>query len=1108
MNINTNNIINALVLGSENMGQDVIVIKSNGPCRITCDMVKESVKEQEDIKALFYEFKSNVMHEAYEPFLGWVKEIYESSGEETPEDFMEKCDVYPLHREMLCRYIRDGVCIRKEPVILYEKDYDRKRFMESLTNIMKSAAGDGKLLMVFGRIHLAGYSTIRYLNSLFQNCEGERLALLCTYDSTVGIPGYMNNIWEEMVRTVEERNLGMILQSQNAGTVLPGDKETAYFKPLPEAVDTYIRRIHTMLETLAIEQAVYYLDEITYKFKHEKEEIDRDKRISLDELYTFAYLYAEKYQNTLMVCDRVKKMETGRLDVKFNCNYAMSLAQCFLGQEVTAMSLAKTCQAAAVEMHDEQREFLAKMLCGIVHLKCFGHVIIDSDESVNYMDEQFITEMENRGYLNHVAYFCIYGFERKQKYFMGEHPEGHLKFFQKGLQIIEQIGNDKFVIEAYGKCAMMYSIVGNMDEVENNYKKCIEALRRLDSSTEEADIYNGLGYNNMLRDNFEHANSYYNQALEIYYKLGNPVMASETLYNMGINALMAEDFKRCCEYITAAIQLLDYFGVYKPRVCNRAKLYGLVAVSHIKLGNGYKAQIYMEKMERIFRHIFKPDGEPVYDFWDDELFYYYLGLGLVLQKEGRLEEALQKFERAGFHMDRSGGSKLVSYPLLVNEHAEVLRILGRTEERKELLEQCLQYNIEKQKSVTVAKLKALLADKKTKKPEWKLEINTAMDMILSMARELGAERALTIKNKNIDFLSSWQEMFLAEDLKEEEMIEKSMLTLKNFFGLDRILLFQIDKNGQKDIKYCDSEISMKPGMRDRIVDFFVNRKSSFVVSRIDGNFEEYEEIISNFGMNSVVSMIGIPLFSKDVLQTVFITYQIVYDNFSSAEVMLNKSDLHIMVLGLRQLMNEIYRAEARKRIREMNDELKTKNMLLENLAQTDSLTGLLNRQGFNKIVDERIDEEDDEMRYLIVMYIDLDNFKYCNDTFGHDVGDMVLQLFAKLFKTIIGKSGYVVRYGGDEFVIVAKNQNPDYGQKVAESIFEKLKENHAFADKISENVGRTVDIPDKNKLSCSIGIAVDKAKNVDMISDLLKHADSSLYKVKKTTKNNYEVWKS
>lgn len=1107
MNINTNNIINALALGSENMGQDVIVIKSNGPCRITCEMVEEGVKEQEDIRVLFYEYESNVMHEAYEPFLGWVKELCQNSGEETPEAFMEKCDVYPLHREMLCRYIRDGVCIRKEPVILYEKDYDRKRFMESLTNIIKSAAGDGKVLMVLGRIHLAGYSTVAYLNSLFQNCEGERIALLCTYDSTVGIPGYMNGIWENMVRTVEERNFGIILQSPNTGAVLPGEKETAYFKPAPEAVTGYIRCIHTMLETLAIEQAIYYLDEITYKFKHGKEEIEKDKRISLNELYAFAYLYAEKYQNTLMVCDRVKKMGTDRLDVKFNCNYAMSLAQCYLGQEIAAVSLAETCQAEAVEMQDEKRKFLGKLLSGIVHLKGFGHVFMDNDETVNYIDEQFITEMENQGYLNHVAYFCIYGFERKQKFFMGDQQGEHLKFFQKGLEIIEQIGNDKFVIEAYGKCAMMYSVVGNMDEVESNYKKCIEALRRLDSNEEEADIYNGLGYNYMLRDNFEHAGSYYNQALQIYYRLGNPVMASETLYNMGINALVAEDFKRCCEYITAAIQLLDYYGVYKLRVCNRAKLYGLAAVSHIKLGNGYKSQIYMEKMERLFRHIFKPDAEPVYDFWDDELFYYYLGLGLVLRKEGRLEEALQKFERAGFHMDRCG-SRLVSYPMLVYEQAETLRLLERNEERKALLEQCLQFSQEKQKSVTVAKLKSLLADKKTKKPEWKLDVNMDMDMILSMARELGAERALTIKNKNIDFLSSWQEMFLTDDLKEEEMIEKSMLTLKNYFGLDRILLFQIDKNGEKVMKYCDAEIEMKPGMTDRIADFFASHKSSFVVSRIDGNFEEYGEIISSFGMNSVVSMIGIPLFSKDKLQTVFITYQIVYDNFSSVEVMLNKSDLYIILLGLRQLVNEIYRAEARKRIREMNDELKTKNMLLENLAQTDSLTGLLNRQGFNKIVDERIDEEDDEMRYLIIMYIDLDNFKYCNDTFGHDVGDMVLQLFAKLFKTIIGKSGYVVRYGGDEFVIVAKNQNPDYGQKAAEAIFEKLKENHAFADEISENVGRTVDIPDKNRLSCSIGIAVDKAKNVDMISDLLKHADSSLYKVKKTTKNNYEVWKS
>ena len=193
----------------------------------------------------------------------------------------------------------------------------------------------------------------------------------------------------------------------------------------------------------------------------------------------------------------------------------------------------------------------------------------------------------------------------------------------------------------------------------------------------------------------------------------------------------------------------------------------------------------------------------------------------------------------------------------------------------------------------------------------------------------------------------------------------------------------------------------------------------------------------------------------------------------------------------------------------MNRELKEKNQLLENLAHTDNLTGLLNRQGFNKIVDEKIDitkVNDNIETYITVMYIDLDNFKYCNDTFGHDIGDFVLKTFSKLFTDIIGKSGYVVRYGGDEFVIVVENINRYYGEEVAEAIFEELKEDDSFKNLIEEKLGRQVDIPDKSKLSCSIGIAVKQSGKVETISELLKHADEALYDVKKSSKHDYKIW--
>lgn len=1103
------NLINALILGADNMGQDTIVIKSNNVWHITEEMVRDSVKDNEGIKVLYHEFTPDVMHEAYEPFLQWIKEIYEESGEKSPEEFMEKCQVYALHREMLCEYIRRGKCVRKEPIIMGEREYDLKRLMMSITSILQYAAGRGKVLIVLERIHLAGYSTIQYLNSIINNNELEQISLLCTYDSTVGIQGYMNGIWDEFIKKVEEKNVGIAMYSDNEDSMYT-EYEKNYFVLDFDNFEQYIDKIYTMIHTLALEQALYYLGDIYHKIKIDKVYVSPALEVRYFELYAFAYLYAGKYQSSLMICDNIKNIGIESDAVDFNCNYAMCMAQLYLGQGVSAMMLAKKCKQIAEKMNDEYRVFIARLLIVIVHLKGFTTVLIDMDGVKSLVDDEFTAEVERRGFYNHLAYIYIYAYEQSKEYYVGEYPERNLKYFKKGLEIIKRNENDKFLMDAYRKCAMLYSVVGNIDEVDRNYKKCIDVLRRLNGKAEEANIYNGLGYNRMVREDFEQANIYYNQALEIFYKLNEPEMVSETFYNMSINSLMAEDYKKCCICITAAIQILDNYGVYKPRVCNRSKLYGIAAICNFKLGNGYKTQIYMEKMERIFRHILKPDDKPKYDLWDDELFYYCFVKGLISSKEGMYKEALKAYRQAEFHMRRSSGSMYVSYYMLAVEMSEVLRNEGMEEERKQLLEDCIKFSKENENDFSAMKLKMLLDNKKIKKSTFALDINIDLDTIFLMAKRLGAERELTEKNRNLDFLSNWQEMFIGADLTEKELVNTAMTTLRNNFGLDRILFFNIDKNRNIDIKYSDEEINLSEESLNNIVKFFEDRKSNFVVTRIDSSFEEYKDIIQNFGMNTVVSMIGIPVFSQDELRTVFITYQIMYENFSATEVMLNESDLSIFKFALRQLMNEIYRANARIQIGQMNRELKAKNLLLENLAQTDNLTGLLNRQGFNKIVDEKIDNAGSDLsveQYITVMYIDLDNFKYCNDTFGHDVGDMVLKEFANLFTTIIGKSGYVVRYGGDEFVIVVENVNKYYGEEVAQAIFEELKDNDAFADKITSTVGREVKIPDENKLSCSIGIAVDEAKHVSMISDLLKHADDSLYCVKRDTKHSYKVWR-
>ena len=87
---------------------------------------------------------------------------------------------------------------------------------------------------------------------------------------------------------------------------------------------------------------------------------------------------------------------------------------------------------------------------------------------------------------------------------------------------------------------------------------------------------------------------------------------------------------------------------------------------------------------------------------------------------------------------------------------------------------------------------------------------------------------------------------------------------------------------------------------------------------------------------------------------------------------------------------------------------------LENLANTDGLTGLFNERYFNSILHKK------ELQKLpfILFYLDLDHFKPVNDTYGHDMGDKLLKEAAKRLQSCIRSNDYAFRIGGDEFSLV------------------------------------------------------------------------------------------
>lgn len=166
---------------------------------------------------------------------------------------------------------------------------------------------------------------------------------------------------------------------------------------------------------------------------------------------------------------------------------------------------------------------------------------------------------------------------------------------------------------------------------------------------------------------------------------------------------------------------------------------------------------------------------------------------------------------------------------------------------------------------------------------------------------------------------------------------------------------------------------------------------------------------------------------------------------------------------------------------------------LKKLAESDHLTGLINRAGFDKKLNKAFDKAKTDQLEISVLFIDLDGFKYVNDTYGHHSGDIVLKEVSKRLQTVLDAQDTACRFGGDEFVVLFKlNRDVKSIIDVAENILKEIE----YPFKINNKLV---------KLSASIGIASSKAEEANA-NELLKHADDALYQSKRAGKNRFSIY--
>jgi diguanylate cyclase (GGDEF)-like protein len=196
-----------------------------------------------------------------------------------------------------------------------------------------------------------------------------------------------------------------------------------------------------------------------------------------------------------------------------------------------------------------------------------------------------------------------------------------------------------------------------------------------------------------------------------------------------------------------------------------------------------------------------------------------------------------------------------------------------------------------------------------------------------------------------------------------------------------------------------------------------------------------------------------------------------------------------MALGILRYRADLAASHARLELMDkINKALELETRELVDQAYTDPLTGALNRQGLRDMLLKRMHASDGYSEGLAVLFMDLDFFKLINDRHGHDAGDDVLRRFAAMIRTDVRTGDKLVRWGGEEFLLIC----PDTNAAKAAGLAEKLREAMQYQA-----------WPHALTVTASFGVTA--LKPGEGIGIAIARADSALYRAKSNGRNRVEL---
>lgn len=949
----------------------------------------------ENIESFGISFDPTKVQKAYEPFMDWICELYKKfyADKYSAAQFIDKCEIYSLHKEVFVSYLETGRYSRKEDMLLPEIDFEEYCFIRDIVKIFAFISSKHYLFFSFHQMQFSSSSFLKTLNILIQEPKLKNVIVVGSFDETQIQYEYIQFHWQQLQQTIEEMNIIFNADYTNISGELPEPIPALEFDSAK--ISYYTQLIRDMLTTAAFKQAVFYSTMIQDWITFAEVDIDHKDLLNFYITSVYVFFYSEKLEKAVLYLTNIQyNLDNGITDDLFHYEYHYLFALICIYRDdkfsETHEHIDK-CKELAAKIGDKQKIIKSKLLeyMYVRHGWLINKIFANSTFQVDF---DFLNELEREGYIGNLCYIYALNLENDMA-FLQDVEDGKSKFvyFYKGLALGVKIKNKAFLENAffYKDMIVHYHNFGRIKQILNKCRNTFLLSNKWEGVINEACILMESGEAYAAHREFCRALSLcYNAQMQYRYRKSNLKHyflfsseneiehIAETLYNMAFNAIFVRDYQNALNYLDPIIKMLENSNRLGLAICNIAKLYGMAALCYISVNPLY-SYTYITKAELILSHLLTDGPDVDFELWDDSLFFYFFVKGLLAEKN--VDEVTENFKRAKKHLDAISGQQFVLLPLFVERAVPLLRKFSLHNEADELLDSCIKFCKAENYKKNLQEIQALKKNEDYEREEIKLPLNNeicsfSVNDILNLFYSENIEVFLQEKTEDNYFLSSWQNSIKRKNQNLKDFYIKMLDSMNSFFKFDCNVYIKLedDKPILEYAKNSENEMFDISAEDLRvIVDFFNKYRVPFICHRTELQFKNFAPILNIWKDRSIVTLVGNPFFRNDKLDSIFIAAIEMKNNFMGNSPLLNSDRLSTITFSYNWLVDAI---EDSIKSAELKKEKKRTEKLLLNILPRPIVDRM---QKTNEIIADYFDE-------VSVLFADIIGFTEISSTYPAD----------------------------------------------------------------------------------------------------------------------------